>query len=460
MNEKNAGVVPLDEERRRRQLKADSAGRVDDLQNLDSAGAMLAAARQARGLSVEDVGARTNITPERIAALEAMQLEELPSAPFTLGFVRTYATLLDLPVDPLVDRFRDEAGYPGAAYVPRLSPKLDRDLGPPPQVSLFAVMVVICVIGYVVWQILQSVASDEAVAPPDGFPQALNEDTDTPVVYEAEASLVENPAVAPTERQPAPADVPTSNEVIPDAEDGLTEIERLQRSIEPDDPMVLVDSPRLPRAKPTPEDLARAAEARRLAALEAAQRAAEQVADEASLVDGVEANISEGGVSGDGAIAGNETGTDAGTTDVTEGANDPSSVPANSDAGVQDMANADEPEADLSPATPSDETEAVPVAELSPEETIVPPVRTMVVPPVYPVRCESSAGDREVVTVSYRVSRFGKVVGPAIAESSNTCFNRAALAAIARWNFTPAQSDGQAVASEMQSTRIVFRRPE
>ncbi|MGV6819522.1 MAG: TonB family protein [Parvularcula sp.] len=459
MNEKNAGVVPLDEERRRRQLKADSAGRVDDLQNLDSAGAMLAAARQARGLSIEEVGARTNITPERVAALEAMQLEALPSAPFTLGFVRTYATLLDLPVDPLVDRFRDEAGYPGAAYVPRLSPKLDRDLGPPPQVSLFAVMVVICVIGYVVWQILQSVASDEAVAPPEGFPQALNEDTDTPVVYEAEASLVENPAVAPAEEQPeaadASSDVSSDGEAVPDSDDGLTEIERLQRSIKPDDPMVLVESPQLPRVKPTPEELARAAEARRLAALEAAQRAAEQASQEASL----------GGVSADGLSENGEDGTsDGGPAEaVADGmgeAQDPSSVRASSDVSQQDMADTDNQGPPSASAAPPADTVAAPAVEESPEAAIVPPVRTLVVPPVYPVRCESGASDREVVTVSYRVSRFGKVVGPTIAESTNTCFNRAALAAIARWNFSPAQSDGKAVASEMQSTRIVFRRPE
>jgi len=59
-------------------------------------GAALKAAREARGLSLRDVAEATRIRQSYVEALEAMRLEELPSRPFTIGYVRAYAGLLGL----------------------------------------------------------------------------------------------------------------------------------------------------------------------------------------------------------------------------------------------------------------------------------------------------------------------------------------------------------------------------
>ena len=101
-----ADIVPLDQERTRRA----SAEPPNDAV-LSTAGGMLRAARQNRALSLEDVSRAINIKPERLAAIEAMDKDALPAAPYALGFVRSYANHLDLPADPMVARFREPVSY-------------------------------------------------------------------------------------------------------------------------------------------------------------------------------------------------------------------------------------------------------------------------------------------------------------------------------------------------------------
>jgi len=54
-------------------------------------GAALKAAREFRGLSLQDVSDATRIRRTYLGALEDMRLDELPSRPFTLGYIKAYA---------------------------------------------------------------------------------------------------------------------------------------------------------------------------------------------------------------------------------------------------------------------------------------------------------------------------------------------------------------------------------
>jgi cytoskeleton protein RodZ len=67
-----------------------------------SPGRTLAAARMARGLSVEDVAQRLKFSPRQIEALETDNHAALPGASIVRGMIRGYARLLGLEADPLL----------------------------------------------------------------------------------------------------------------------------------------------------------------------------------------------------------------------------------------------------------------------------------------------------------------------------------------------------------------------
>ena len=67
-------------------------------------GQELAAAREARGLALADVAQQLKFAPRQLEALEQEHLNELPGATFARGMVRSYARLLKLDPEPLVQR--------------------------------------------------------------------------------------------------------------------------------------------------------------------------------------------------------------------------------------------------------------------------------------------------------------------------------------------------------------------
>lgn len=67
-------------------------------------GAALAAAREAKGLTRNEVAERLKLSPRQIEALEAENWEGLPDPVYVRGFVRNYARLLELDADALIPR--------------------------------------------------------------------------------------------------------------------------------------------------------------------------------------------------------------------------------------------------------------------------------------------------------------------------------------------------------------------
>ncbi|MGZ5818252.1 MAG: RodZ domain-containing protein [Burkholderiaceae bacterium] len=65
-------------------------------------GAQLAAHRQAKGLTVEQVANQLNLAPRQIQALEADNYAALPGVVIARGFIRAYAKLLKVDPTPLV----------------------------------------------------------------------------------------------------------------------------------------------------------------------------------------------------------------------------------------------------------------------------------------------------------------------------------------------------------------------
>jgi cytoskeletal protein RodZ len=87
-------------------------------------GAQLRAAREAKGLSLEQVAAETRIPQRHLVAIEADDFTKLPGRTYAVGFSRTYAKMLGLDQDEAAAMVRaeldgqDEEGYRQTSFEP------------------------------------------------------------------------------------------------------------------------------------------------------------------------------------------------------------------------------------------------------------------------------------------------------------------------------------------------------
>ncbi|MEL7487001.1 MAG: helix-turn-helix domain-containing protein, partial [Pseudomonadota bacterium] len=128
-----------------------------DIGAFATAGGYLKSAREALGLSLEEISARTHIKAEYLAAIEENDAAAMPSKPFALGFVKSFAEALELDADAVVGKFKVDAGFEAVADVERA-----QDIKPPTtaraeherkDMSLIAVVAVFVFILWCAWQI-------------------------------------------------------------------------------------------------------------------------------------------------------------------------------------------------------------------------------------------------------------------------------------------------------------------
>jgi cytoskeleton protein RodZ len=67
-------------------------------------------ARAERGMTLEDVAARSCISMRSLVALEADDYARLPDAVYVRGYLRRYAALLGIVAQPLIDDFDAQYG--------------------------------------------------------------------------------------------------------------------------------------------------------------------------------------------------------------------------------------------------------------------------------------------------------------------------------------------------------------
>ncbi|WP_100260534.1 helix-turn-helix domain-containing protein [Qipengyuania seohaensis] len=75
---------------------------------MDRVGDRLRAAREAKGLELEQVAAETRIPQRHLESIEAGDFASLPSRTYAIGFSRTYARTLDLDEREVLDQVRAE----------------------------------------------------------------------------------------------------------------------------------------------------------------------------------------------------------------------------------------------------------------------------------------------------------------------------------------------------------------
>ena len=136
-----------------------------------SIGLYLQWARSQKGLELSDVEAQTKIRTKYLQALESEDWDVLPSSAYASGFLATYARLLDVDADALVDEYRrqseaeEPAGNLGAYGEPVLEGR--RRVGAPrsPRGPLIAaVLIGLAVIIATLW-ILGNSGDDSSKAP-------------------------------------------------------------------------------------------------------------------------------------------------------------------------------------------------------------------------------------------------------------------------------------------------------
>lgn len=81
---------------------------------MSEVGQKFKAAREKRGISIQEVGLSLKINPRVIAAIENGERDSLPARTFLRGFVKSYAQFLRMDVKSIMDEFASEYGMDGS----------------------------------------------------------------------------------------------------------------------------------------------------------------------------------------------------------------------------------------------------------------------------------------------------------------------------------------------------------
>ncbi len=126
-------------------------------------GQALRALREAKGLSLQNIADTTCIRRAYLQALEEMQIDQLPSRPFAIGYVRAFAQAVGANANVAVAQFKQDSPSPDEALKAPLGMRKERD----PRLSWLAGAGVVLVTAVVIWNVAQhAVAHDGEPTPP------------------------------------------------------------------------------------------------------------------------------------------------------------------------------------------------------------------------------------------------------------------------------------------------------
>jgi transcriptional regulator with XRE-family HTH domain len=201
-------------------------------------GQALRAVREHQGWSLADLAETTRVRASYLSAIEELRLELLPSRPFTIGYIRAYASALGLDPEAAVERFRAD------------EPVLDEPLRAPlgvqdehdPRVNSLIAGGCVIIAAIFLWNIARRAMIEDAPPPPAASAsvtaKALASAKPAPIVLGA-------PLPAPVESTtPPPYETPGLSEAV------LTEDGRLTLQGKPKPLDQMTDPPPLAQLPP------------------------------------------------------------------------------------------------------------------------------------------------------------------------------------------------------------------
>jgi cytoskeleton protein RodZ len=181
------------------------------LTELTGIGAELRRAREAQGLTIEDVAQQLKFAPRQIESLESERFDRLPGPTIARGMVRNYARLLNIAPEPLLERMspKVEPSPDAGALAARMQKSVPfSDSGRRSTLVYagfsIAVLVLVAVVAYE-WQ--QERAAPQFVAP-----------AQAPIAPEVPMSVPEQTAASAPQvvSEPPPAPPPVQEPVAPE----------------------------------------------------------------------------------------------------------------------------------------------------------------------------------------------------------------------------------------------------
>jgi cytoskeleton protein RodZ len=160
--------------------------------DVPSAGERLRAAREEKGLSLEDIAAQTRIPRRHLESIESADWDKLPAPTYTIGFARNYAGVVGLDRADIADQLRSEMGGTRPATTPEVFEPADPARTMPRGLVIGAVVAVIVIV------LLMSWLSNRSLQP--------SNEPATNVVAAAPAT--------PTPAAPPPAPAPAQQPVV------------------------------------------------------------------------------------------------------------------------------------------------------------------------------------------------------------------------------------------------------
>jgi cytoskeletal protein RodZ len=142
-------------------------------------GAALKAIREFKGHSLDFISGATRVRPSQLEAIEAFDLERLPSRPFAIGYVRAYAEALGQDPEAAVERFKRDTPPPEPALRAPVGDDLrSRAAMGGRHVGVFVVAGVVVLSAVIAWNVTRRIATPRLQASETAVSQAaLNEAT-------------------------------------------------------------------------------------------------------------------------------------------------------------------------------------------------------------------------------------------------------------------------------------------
>jgi transcriptional regulator with XRE-family HTH domain len=118
-----------------------------------SIGEQLRRAREAKGMSLDDIANRTRIPIRHLQNIEREEWEALPAATYAVGFTRNYANAVGLDGATLARELREQIGGPShRAAAPEYYAQADPARVPPKSLVFAAIFLAILIAGYLLWR--------------------------------------------------------------------------------------------------------------------------------------------------------------------------------------------------------------------------------------------------------------------------------------------------------------------